>query len=93
MINAGLTRYWSMQLTGVRDFAGLPPAGTTVGAVETLSSGIQLTYRDECITFITTLTQSGIRNGDVLPGTSLLFTVAFKNLGDIGTKLASLGPL
>jgi hypothetical protein len=29
----------------------------------------------------------------VQPGTSLLFTVAFKNLGDIGTKLASLGPL
>ena len=73
---------------------GAPPAGTTVvGTTETLASGIQLTYRDECVTFITSLTQSGIRNGDVLPGTSLLFTVAFKNLGDIGTKLASLGPL
>jgi LPS-assembly protein len=94
ILNAGLTRYWSMQLTGVRDFAGVPPAGTaTVGTQETLASGIQLTYRDECVTFITTLSQSGIRNGDVLPGTSLLFTVAFKNLGDIGTKLASLGPL
>jgi LPS-assembly protein len=94
VLNAGLTRYWSMQLTGVRDFAGVPPAGTTVvGTTETLASGIQLTYRDECITFITSLTQSGIRNGDVLPGTSLLFTVAFKNLGDIGTKLANLGPL
>jgi LPS-assembly protein len=94
VLNAGLTRYWSMQLTGVRDFAGLPPAGTSsIGTVETLSSGIQLTYRDECITFITSLSQSGIRNGDVLPGTSLLFTVAFKNLGDIGTKLASVGAL
>jgi LPS-assembly protein len=91
VITAGLTRYWSMQLIGTRDFAPIPPPGTTVGTTETLNSGIQLTYRDECVTFITSLTQSGIRNGDVVPGTSLLFTVVFKNLGDVGTKLASFG--
>lgn len=91
-LSAGLTRYWSVQLVGTRDFAPSPipgPAATTVGTTETLNSGISLTYRDECIAFITSLTQSGIRTGDVKPGTALVFSVVFKNLGDVGTTLAS----
>jgi LPS-assembly protein len=91
VIQAGLTRYWSVQIIGTRDFA--PVAGTTVGQIvgstETLNSGVALTYRDECVTLIGSVMQSGIRNGDVVPGTSLLFTVVFKNLGDVGTKVAS----
>ena len=34
--------------------------------------------------FIGAVTQSGIRNGDVTPGCSVLFSVVFKNLGEIG---------
>lgn len=91
-INTNLTRYWSLQLLGTRDFAPAPTAsavGETVGSTETLTSGVSVTYRDECVAFITSLTQSGIRSGDAVPGTSLMFTIVFKNLGDIGEKLLS----
>ena len=90
-LNAALTRYWSIQLLGTRDFARTTPTVASVGTTETLTSGAQLIYRDECVSFITSLTQSGIRNGDVVPGTSLLFTIVFKNLGDIATKVADFG--
>jgi LPS-assembly protein len=95
VIQTNLTRYWSLQLLGTRDFAppSTTPLGQLVGSAETLNSGISLTYRDECIAFVTSLTQSGIRNGDVVPGTSLLFSVVFKNLGDVGAKIASFGAL
>jgi hypothetical protein len=36
------------------------------------------------------VTQSGIRNGDVTPGVSVMFNVVFKNLGEIGGTLASV---
>ena len=94
VIDTNLTRYWSMQLLGTRDFAPAPTAsvvGQTLGTTETLNSGIALTYRDECVAFVTSLTQSGIRSGDAVPGTSLMFTIVFKNLGDVGTKLLSFG--
>jgi len=81
-VTTTLTHYWSLALTGTRDFAQ--------GQV-TLNSGIALTYRDECIAFVTSLTQSGVNTGDVHPGTSLLFTIVFKNLGEIGSRLASFG--
>ena len=93
VITAGLTRYWSMQLLATRDFAPPPNTieGQLLGSTETLNSGIALTYRDECFTFATSLTQSGIRSGDAIPGTSLLVSIVFKNLGDIGTRLLSFG--
>jgi LPS-assembly protein len=81
-VSTTLTHYWSLALTGTRDFAQ---------GQETLNSGIALTYRDECIAFVTSLTQSGISTGDVHPGTSLLFTIVFKNLGEIGSRIASFG--
>jgi LPS-assembly protein len=95
-LTAQLTRYWSLQLLETRDLgntilpttaAGTPV--TTVTSTATLNSGVALTYRDECVAFITSLTQSGITNGDVKPGTSLVFTIVFKNLGDIGSTLAT----
>lgn len=94
-LDTKLTRYWSLELTGTRDFSATPntTVGTLIGTEEALYSGVALTYRDECMTFITSLTQSGIRNGDVVPGTALLFTIVFKNLGDIGTKLGTIGGL
>jgi hypothetical protein len=32
---------------------------------------------------VASVTQSGIVNGDVKPGTSFLVTIVFKNLGDV----------
>jgi hypothetical protein len=40
--------------------------------------------------FISAVTQSGIRSGDVTPGVSVMFNVVFKNLGEIGGTLLSL---
>jgi hypothetical protein len=47
-------------------------------------------YQDECMAFISSVTQSGIRSGDVTPGVSVLFSVVFKNLGEIGGTVASV---
>ena len=49
-------------------------------------------YQDECMGFIATLTQSGIRNGDVTPGYGVLFSVVFKNIGEIGGNVFSASP-
>ena len=95
-LSAQLTRYWSLQLLETRNLgtATTPVTSngtpiTTLSSTTTLNSGAALTYRDECVAFITSLTQSGITNGDVKPGTSLVFTIVFKNLGDIGSTLAT----
>jgi len=88
-LSAQLTRYWSLQLQETRDLAPSVPvtaAGTpvnTIGTTETLNSGVAITYRDECLALVASVTQSGIVNGDVRPGTSFLFTIVFKNLGDV----------
>jgi LPS-assembly protein len=88
-LSAQLTRYWSVQLQATRDLAPSVPVtatGTpinTVGTTETLYSGAAVTYRDECLALVASVTQSGIANGDVRPGTSFLFTIVFKNLGDV----------
>ena len=95
-LQAQLTRYWSLQLLETRNLgsaaAPVTAAGTpitTLSTTATLNSGLALTYRDECVAFVTSLTQSGIVVGDVKPGTSLVFTIVFKNLGDIGSTLAT----
>jgi LPS-assembly protein len=49
-----------------------------------LSAKLSAMYQDECMAFIGSLTQSGIRNGDVVPGYAVLFSVVFKNIGEIG---------
>jgi LPS-assembly protein len=91
-LNMGLTRYWSLQLLGTYDFSSTPLStlGQLVGTTEVLNQGIMLTYRDDCFTVVTSLTESGIRSGDALPGTSVLVSLVFKNIGDFGTKLATL---
>jgi hypothetical protein len=47
-------------------------------------------YQDECMSFIGSVTQSGIRSGDVTPGVSVMFSVVFKNLGEIGGNCHAL---
>jgi LPS-assembly protein len=73
-LTAGLTRYWTVALSTTQNLRG---------DLGTVSSGIVAVYRDECFSFITSLTQSGTRDRDVKPGASLLFSLVFKNLGEI----------
>jgi hypothetical protein len=46
-------------------------------------------YQDECMAFIGSVAQSGIRTGDVTPGITVMFSVVFKNLGEVGGTLLS----
>jgi LPS-assembly protein len=92
-VTAKLTRYWSMQAS---ETINLTNATTLVNNVpqpqassSSLYGSLSAIYQDECMAFIGAVTQSGIRSGDVTPGYSVLFSVVFKNLGEIGGTVAS----
>jgi LPS-assembly protein len=92
-VTGKLTRYWSMQATQT---INLTSSTTLVNGVATpsasgasLYASLSAIYQDECMAFIGTVTQSGVRNGDVTPGVSVLFSVVFKNLGEIGGSFLS----
>jgi hypothetical protein len=55
-----------------------------------LYASVSAIYQDECMAFIGQVTQSGIHSGDVTPGYSVLFSIVFKNLGEIGGTVASI---
>jgi LPS-assembly protein len=93
-LTAKLTRYWSMQAS---ETINLTNSTTLVNNVPTpqassasLYGSLSAIYQDECMAFIGAVTQSGIRSGDVTPGYSVLFSVVFKNLGEIGGTVASI---
>ena len=83
-----LTRYWSIvgaETLNLTNSANIVNGVTTPqSSSDSLQASLSALYQDECMGFITTLTQSGIRNGDVTPGYSILFSVVFKNIGEIG---------
>ena len=94
-VTTRLTRYWSLQAAQT---INLTSSTTLVNGVATpsassasLYASLSAIYQDECMAFIGSVTQSGIRNGDVTPGVSVLFSVVFKNLGEIGGTVAELG--
>ncbi|MGH6968079.1 MAG: LPS-assembly protein LptD, partial [Stellaceae bacterium] len=80
-VDAALTQYW---LLGVHDTRNISQGGNTV------YSGVDLTYRDDCFAVTTSLQQSGIQVGDVHSGVSVLVTFVFKNLGEAGAKVATI---
>ena len=79
---ATLTQYWSVAVFGTRDIGS---------SATTLNSGIATTYRDECVAFSAALTHTGTRDRDVVPGTTILFSVIFKNLGEVDLTPYSTG--
>ena len=93
-MTAKLTRYWSLagsetiNLTNSSNLINgvLTPQSSSASLYATLSA----IYQDECMSFIASVTQSGIRSGDVTPGVSVLFSVLFKNLGEFGGTVASI---
>jgi LPS-assembly protein len=89
-----LTRYWSLQAAQT---VNLTSSTTLVNGVASpsaanasLYASLSAIYQDECMAFIGSITQSGIRNGDVVPGASVLFSVVFKNIGEIGGTVAEI---
>ena len=89
-----LTRYWS--LAGSETINLTNSTNLVNGVVQPQSSNSSLyatlaaIYQDECMAFIGSVTQSGIRSGDVAPGVSVMFSVVFKNLGEVGGTLLSV---
>jgi LPS-assembly protein len=89
-----LTRYWS--LVGSETINLTNATNLVNGVVQPQSSSTSLyaslaaVYQDECMAFIGSLAQSGIRSGDVTPGVTVMFSVVFKNLGEVGGTLASI---
>jgi LPS-assembly protein len=83
-----LSQYWS--LVGLETL-NLTNSTNLVNGVATpqsdsasLQASLSALYQDECMGFITTVSQSGIRNGDVRPGYAILVSILFKNIGEIG---------
>jgi LPS-assembly protein len=89
-----LTRYWS--LAGSETINLTNSTNLVNGVVQPQSSSASLyatlaaIYQDECLAFIGSVTQSGIRSGDVTPGVTVMFSVVFKNLGEVGGTLLSV---
>jgi LPS-assembly protein len=93
-VTAKLTRYWSLQgsqtinLTSSSNIVN--GVATPEASSDSLYASVSAIYQDECMAFIGALTQSGIRNGAVTPGISILFSVVFKNLGEIGGNIGTI---
>ena len=93
-VTTRLTQYWS--LAGSQTLNLTDSKNLIDGVPQPQSNGLSLyatlaaIYQDECMAFIGSVSQSGIRNGDVKPGVSVMFNVVFKNLGEIGGTLLSL---
>lgn len=77
-LRSQLSRYWSTQLSGVRDLA-------SGGGMR--SAGIDITYEDECVVFSVDLTRTFFVDRDVEPTDAILFRVTLKTLGDVGTGI------
>jgi hypothetical protein len=62
---------------------------TPESANNSIYATLSAIYQDECMAFVGAITQSGITNGAVTPGYSVLFSVVFKNIGEVGGTVAS----
>lgn len=90
-----LTHYWSLEAS---ETVNLSNATNLVNGIATPQSSstslyakVSAIYQDECMAFIGSVVQSGVRSGDVTPGVSVLFSVVFRNIGEIGGPIASFG--
>jgi LPS-assembly protein len=94
-LSTRLTRYWSLNGSEMLNLTNSSNLVNGVAVPQSSSASLYATlsaiYQDECVAFIGTVTQSGIRNGVVTPGVSVLFSVVFKNLGEVGGTLGSFG--
>lgn len=91
-----LTRHWSLAGSETLNLTNSSNLINGVAQPQSTSDSLYATasaiYQDECLAFIGSVTQSGIINGDVKPGVAVIFSVVFKNLGEIGgTVLESTG--
>jgi LPS-assembly protein len=93
-VTTKLTRYWSLAGSETLNLSNSTNLINGVPTPQSSSASLYATlaaiYQDECMAFISSVSQSGIRNGDVTPGVSVMFSVVFKNLGEIGGTALSV---
>ena len=93
---AKVTRYWSLAGSETINLTNSTNVINGISTPQSSSTSLYATlaaiYQDECMAFIGSVTQSGIRSGDVTPGVSVMFSVVFKNLGEIGGTVLSVAP-
>jgi LPS-assembly protein len=93
-LTSKLTRYWSLAASETINLTNSTNLINGVATPQSNNTSLYATlaaiYQDECMAFIGSVTQSGIRSGDVTPGVSVMFSVVFKNLGEIGGTLLSV---
>jgi LPS-assembly protein len=91
-----LTRYWSLAGSETLNLTNSSNLINGIAQPQSNSDSLYATasavYQDECMAFVGSVSQSGIINGDVKPGVAVIFSVVFKNLGEIGgTVLETTG--
>jgi LPS-assembly protein len=93
-VTSKLTRYWSLAGSETVNLTNSTNLVNGVATPQSNNTSLYATlaaiYQDECMAFIGSVTQSGIRSGDVTPGVSVMFSVVFKNLGEIGGTVLSV---
>ena len=76
-------QYWTFSTRATRELSG--------DNVNQVSSGFAVQYQDECLTFVTSLTQSGIRDRDIQAGDYLVVPVRLQEPGRNRVASASGG--
>jgi LPS-assembly protein len=93
-VTSKITRYWSLAGSETVNLTNSTNLVNGVATPQSNNTSLYATlaaiYQDECMAFIGSVTQSGIRSGDVTPGVSVMFSVVFKNLGEIGGTVLSV---
>jgi len=93
-LTSKLTRYWSLAGSETINLTNSSNVVNGVFTPQSNSTSLYATmaaiYQDECMAFIGSVTQSGVRSGDITPGVSVMFSVVFKNLGEIGGTVLSV---
>ena len=77
-VNGRMSRYWRAGVNAVHDLS--EDAGLR-------ALGLQLTYEDECLIFVTSLGRTFFEDRDLKPTDSILFRLTFKTLGEVETSV------
>lgn len=80
-LSVGLTDHWRA-FAGARRNLAEPNEGF-------VSLGGGLTYSDECLIFMTSVSRRFTQDRDLVPSTTILFQLVFKNLGEIRSSSGS----
>lgn len=80
-VSVGLTDHWRA-FAGARRNLAEPNEGF-------VSLGGGLTYSDECLIFMTSVSRRFTQDRDLVPSTTILFQLVFKNLGEIRSSSGS----